>query len=124
MRELFRGIVVKDWKGSDFHCTKYEVLNKILVYHAIQYYRKCWLHRNKYCYDVDKQKKHVIEWKENLEKHVEENEPVVVKTFVRRYKIDAERSSMESMKSWIYSVKEMIKKVEKIPENDIRRFFS
>jgi len=61
MRELFRRIVVKDWKGSDFHYTKYEVLNKILVYHAMQYYRKCWLHRNECYYDADKQKKHVIE---------------------------------------------------------------
>ena len=55
---------------------------------------------------------------------MEENEPLAVKTFVRRYKIDAERSSVERVKSWIYSVKEMIKKVEKIPENDINRFFS
>jgi len=55
---------------------------------------------------------------------VKENEPLAVKTFARRHKIDTERSSVERVKSWIYSVKEMIKKVEKIPENDIRRFFS
>ena len=35
LRELFWGIVVKDWKGSYFNCTKYKVLNKILVYHAV-----------------------------------------------------------------------------------------
>ena len=45
-------------------------------------------------------------------------------TFARRHKLDAERSSVEKVKNWIHSVKEMIRKVEKTPLNDIRRFFS
>ena len=40
IREVFRGKVVKDWKGCNFYCTKHEVLNKILVYHAVQCWRK------------------------------------------------------------------------------------
>ena len=124
MKALFRVIVVKDWKGAGFHCNKYEALNKVLVHHAVQYYRKCWLHRNECYNDECKQKELVVKWKEKLEKHVEEKEPLAVKTFARRHKIDVERSSAEKVKNWICSVKEMIRKVEKTPLNDIRRFFS
>ena len=55
---------------------------------------------------------------------MEEKELLAVKTFARRHNIDAERSSVEKVKNWMHSVKEMIRKVEKTPLNDIRRFFS
>lgn len=124
MKELLRGIVAKDCKGADFNCIECEVLNKVLVDHAARYYCKCWLYRNECCNDEDKQKKRAVEWKENIEKHVEEKEPLAVKTFSRRHKIDIERSSVEKVKTWICSVKEMIRKAEKTPLNDARRFFS
>ena len=31
MKALFRGIVVKDWKGAYFNYNKYDILNKVLV---------------------------------------------------------------------------------------------
>ena len=124
MKDLFKGFVVKDWKGSNFNCSKYEVLNKILVNHAVQYYRKCWLDRNEWYHDTDKQKERVTKWKRNLERHVEEKEPQAVKAFVRKHKMNEEGKSVDAIKRWIYTVKEMIKKVEKVPANDIRRYFS
>ena len=68
MKALFRGIVVKDWKGADFNCNKYETLNKVLVCHAVQHCRKCWLHRNECCNDECKQKELVVKWKEKLKR--------------------------------------------------------
>ena len=59
-----------------------------------------------------------------MELHVEINEPLPVRKFARRNKIDVDRSNVESIRTWIYGVKEMIRKVEKIPVNDMRRFFS
>ena len=55
---------------------------------------------------------------------VEEKEPLAVKMHARRNKIDVERSSVEGIKRWIYRIKDMIKKVEKIHVEDIRRYFS
>ena len=55
---------------------------------------------------------------------MEQKELLAIKTFARRNKIDADRSDAESIRKWIYSVKEIIKKDEKMPENDTRRFFS
>ena len=36
---LFRGIVMRDWKGSNLRCRKYRKLNKILVKHCALFYK-------------------------------------------------------------------------------------
>ena len=123
MKDIFRGIVVKDWKGADFNCTKYHKLNKIIVCHSVQYYRKCWLNRNEKLHDEEMQRIRVKEWKKNIEKQVEQKEPLAAKMHANRTKIDEERSSVDQIRRWTCGVKEMIKKVEKIPENDIRTYF-
>ena len=41
-----------------------------------------------------------------------------------RTKIDEDRSSVDQIRRWTCGVKEMIKKVEKVSENDIRTCFS
>ena len=64
------------------------------------------------------------EWKKNAEEQVEQKEPLAAKMHVNRTKIDEERSSVDQIRRWTHGVKEMIKKVEKIPENDIRKYFS
>ena len=90
----------------------------------MQYYRKCWLNRNEKLHDEEIQRKRVKEWKKIIEEQVERNEPFAVKTYANRTKIDDERSSVDQIRRWIHGVKEMIKKVEKMPENDIRKYFS
>ena len=40
-KNLFRGIVMKDWKGIDQKCRRYRNLNKILVRHCTLFYKKC-----------------------------------------------------------------------------------
>ena len=46
-----------------------------------------------------------------------------VKIFVQRNQLDTERVKTQAMQRWIYNVKEMVKKVEEKPKNDIRRYF-
>ena len=46
MNAIFRGFIVKNWKGANFQCEKYRTVNKIVVNHSVQFYRKCWMHRN------------------------------------------------------------------------------
>ena len=57
-----------------------------------------------------------------MKRKAEENEPPQVQLFVRRSKINIERCSTETIKTWIYNVKNLIRKVEKLPKGDIRRF--
>ena len=122
MKELFQEIIVKDWKGVNFHYKKYQKLNKIVVCHAAQYCRKCWLHRNECLCDENVQRKRLKAWKENAERQVEESEPLAVKTHMRKRKIDVERSSADQIKRLTCGVKEMITKVEKTPGNNVRNF--
>ena len=41
-QNLFRGIVAKDWFGSDDAQSKYTVFNKVIVFHCVKYYAKLW----------------------------------------------------------------------------------
>ena len=123
MKELFRGCVVRDWKQADFNCTKYADLNRILVRSAVLFCNKCWKHRNECLHDAEMQRKRIISWHDKIKEKVENDEPPTVKLFAMRNKIDAERCSTETIRVWIYNVKEIIKKAEKLPRGDIRRFF-
>ena len=58
-----------------------------------------------------------------IKRQVEEKEPLQVKIFVSRNKIDAERVGSKALLQWICNMKKIIRKVEKIPGNDIRRYF-
>ena len=53
-----------------------------------------------------------------------ENEPIEVRMFAQRTNRNVNNSSASEMKQWICNVKEMSKRVEKLPQGDIRRFFS
>ena len=53
-----------------------------------------------------------------------ENEPIKVRMFIQRTDRNVNNNNMIEMKQWIYNVKEMSKKVEKLPQGDIRRFFN
>ena len=62
-------------------------------------------------------------WKEDIERHVEMNEPMQFKLFMRRLKVDLNVCETETIFRWIRNVKKMIKKVKKILSNDIRQYF-
>ena len=53
MQQLFRGYVIKVWKGVNFNQEKYHSLNKILEKHCILYYIKCWKYRNEIYHNVE-----------------------------------------------------------------------
>ena len=41
MQDLFRGFIIKVWKGIDFSREDYHILNKILVTHCARFYSEC-----------------------------------------------------------------------------------
>ena len=46
-----------------------------------------------------------------------------MRMFVKKHEIKVQQSKTETIKRWIYNVKEFDRKIEKIPQNDIRRHF-
>ena len=67
------------------------------------------------------QNKRAKEGYKQVKKHIEENELMQVQTFTHRNKIDIERTKYEDIMQWMHNVKNLIKKVERLPTNDIRR---
>ena len=123
MQELFRGYVVKVQNGVDFSRDNYRSLNKILVKYCVYYYNTCWKHRNEQFHNGERQRKWVIEWYKNINKYIQDKESPQVKLFICRNKLKIEMYKTEIILQWIYNVKEMIKKVSKLPYNNIRKFF-
>jgi len=123
MKELFRGHVVKVWKGVDFSQSNYKILNKIVSKHCILYYQKCWKDRNDHYHNEEFQKERAITWKRKIESHVENNERVNVRNFMRQMTIDERHSSSKTILTWIYNMKNVMKKVKTMKTNDIRRYF-
>jgi len=53
-----------------------------------------------------------------------ENEPIEVRMFAQRIDRNVNNNNVIEIKQWIYNIKEMSKKVEKLPQGDIRWFFN
>ena len=123
MHYLFRGYPVKDWKGLNFGETKYESVNKILVKHCVNFYEECWDHRNEIKHNPNMQRERAIRWHKKLKIDVERNQPMQVKLFTQRNRIDVERCRTENIMQWICNTKKMTQKIEKLPNTDMCRFF-
>ena len=62
-------------------------------------------------------------WKEDIERHVEMNELMQVKLFIRRLKVDVNVFETEIIFRQICNVMEMIKKEKEIPSNRHKTIF-
>ena len=123
LQQLFRGYVVKDWVGANFNCDVCSELNAILVMHAVKFYVECWENRNEEYHDETKQRSRMINWYRELKDEIEVKDPQQVKLFVRRTALDLNRCNTDTIRTWIHNVKEFRKKVKRLPEGDIRRFY-
>ena len=87
------------------------------------YYKKCWDHRNKSYHDEAIQRQRVLKWYSKVKEQIDTKEPIQVKLFILRNKIQPEQSRTKAIVQWIYNAMKMIKKVQTLPQNDIRRYF-
>lgn len=122
MKEVFRGYAISNWTATDFNSTKYRKLNKILVYKCVCYYNECWKDRNNVLHDENKQRERLKKWYEKEKQKAESSQYRQMNLYVQRCKIDTDRCSCETIKKWIVNLKEIERKVEKIPLDDIRRW--
>jgi len=123
MRELFRGFVVIDWEGTNFGSRKYRKVNKIIVQRCVEYYYECWKHRNEEHHNEEKQRKKLLDWYEKVKQKAESCDDPQVRLFVEKKSLDVEKCRNETIKRWIFNLKEFEKRMEKTKKNDIRRYF-
>ena len=62
-------------------------------------------------------------WYNNVVKEVENDDFPQVKVFIRWNRTNVNNIQIDTVVRWIYNVKEMKIRAEKIPKNDIRRYF-
>ena len=67
-------------------------------------------------HDTEKGKERIILWYKKRER-------VLVRKFTKRSKINIDRSNVEVIKRLIPNVKKIEKRVEKLPNNDMRKYF-
>ena len=124
MQELFRGYVVVVWKGTNFSSTKYNVLNKIVAKKCVEFYVKCQKQRNKIYHDEHKQRERVEKWYEKEKEKAKESDIPQVGEFAQKFKINIKQCTVDTIKKWIMNLRKIEKKMERVPANDIRRYFS
>ena len=112
MRHHFRGFIVKTWKGVNFSDTTYRKLNKIVMRHCVMCYKKCWDHRNESYHDETIQRQRVMKWHCKVKEQIETKEPLQVRLFIIRNKIQVEQCRTETIVQWMHNAMKMIKKAK------------
>ena len=121
--KIFRVYVVKDWYGDEEDCESYPEINKIIVKKSVEFYAKCWDHRNSCLNESETKRKMVMDWHENEKREALNGEYPQVARYVRECDENMERRSTEYMQRWIRSLNVIKKRTEKHEKNDLRRFF-
>ena len=70
-----------------------------------------------------KYKERIVKWYNKEKERAEKSELTQVRMFASKSKINVENSAVDMIKRWITNVKDIEKKAEKLPKNDIRRYF-
>ena len=101
----------------------YKKLNRISVKRCVEYYDKCWKHRNNEYHDEEKQRKRLIKWYEKVKRKAENSDDRQLRMHGEKREINVNRCKNDTIKRWIYNTKEFEKRMEKTEKNDIRRYF-
>ena len=112
-----------DWEGTNLNATKYKKLNKIIVRKCVEFYVKCWKERNEEYHNDDKQRNRIMKWYEKIKLKAENSNQRQMRLCVKKNEIKVQQCRTETIKRWMHNVKEFEKKIDKIPQNDIRRYF-
>ena len=65
-----------------------------------------------------------MQWYQKIKESMRDSPYPQVKAFVQRNELNVERATSNTITRWIYNIKEMVKKADKRPKNDIRRYFT
>ena len=101
---------------------KYRKLNKIIVRKCMEFYGKCWKHRNEAYHDAERQKERIKKWFLKEREKAVNSDMQQVRNYVRKFEINEERSDVEKLKKWIMNLKKLERRIEKVLKNDIRRY--
>ena len=85
---------------------------------------KFWKERDKDCHDETKQRKRMLKWHEKIKAKAENSNEAQMTLRVKKRETKAQQCKVETVKRRINNVKEFERKIEKMPQNDMRRHFA
>ena len=120
-KNLFRGIVVKDWYGSDDSKGMYHVLNKIIVCKCVKHYTALWRARNHHRNNAVLRKERLLEWVEKettlFKNHTNPN----VARYLEQYD-SIKKMSADAIQLWLHNLHTFKKNAENDCNNNILSF--
>ena len=123
-RDLFRGVVVKEWVIENQNNINFYAYNKVLVKSCVQFYNECWKRRCVVLHDPEVQKKVLKE--EVLVIMEEANEEAIegLNRYVQLHTIKLNEASVEELLSWVRSVRAFKKRAGKTKSQDTRNMLN
>ena len=98
MQNLFRGIVVKSWKGNNFENSANYKHKKVIVKESVRFYNECWVDWHNALHNEEEQKNRMSQWYGNLVDEIKNGE-CNERTCAERTKLDLDRSKTETIKA-------------------------
>ena len=122
-REIFRGIIVKDWYGANDARTSYHDIKKVIVFHSVKYYAHLWRSINLRRNSDSILRERLLQWAEKETISVQNQANVNVSRYLETFD-DIKRGSTDSIKTWLINLHTFKKNAVSTKSNDIRSFFT
>ena len=115
--------IVKAQTDANFNQDKYHKLNKTAVQLCIIHYHECWIDRNKSYHEEEFQRERIMKWHQKAKEAMINSPCQQIKAFVQQNQLDTERVKNQTMQRQTCNAKEIAKKADEKPKNDMRRHY-
>ena len=120
MREVLRGIVVKDWVAMPVECIDFTQYNKVLIKKAVVFYCECWNNRCVVLHSPEVRKQYLRKEIKAIKLEAMSGSIENYNRYVNAYPINDKSASLESMSMWIKKARVFRTNAKRSGQQDIR----
>jgi len=120
MREVFRGIVVRDWVAMPIECIDFTPCNKVLIKKALNFYSECWNNRCVVMHSPEVRKQHLRKDIKAIKLEAISGIIQNYNRYVNAYPINEELATVESMRILIKKATVFRSNTKRSGQQDIR----
>ena len=120
MREVFRGIMVKDWASTPVESTDFTQHNKVLIKKDVNFYCEYWNNRRVVLHTLEVRKYYLRKETQEVKLEALRGSIKIYNRHVNAYPINDESASLESVSMWIKKERFFRTKTKISGQQDIR----
>jgi len=120
MRDVFRGIVVRDWGALPIECIDFTPYNKVMIKKAVDFYSACWNNRCVVMHSPEVRKQYLRKELKAIKLEAMSGTIENYNRYVKAYPINEETASLESMSMWIKKARVFRNNTKRSGQQDIR----